>query len=708
VLQKALAKTPDERYPKVMDFALDFERAITSFASQPTGFFLTPLPRKPIVASVPPTPSIAAMMSPDQPTTRESTESPGQLMTAIPPVVITGSQSQPVAVVPPASAQPPSRMPMIVGAVGLLVLVLMAGVIFALLSSQRAQDNTNQTATQVQVAALMAILSETATFTDISTPTVVSSIASTETMTITVSPSDTLTPTLTDTPTITSTLDVRAAAQATRDSRATQTATLWTPTETPNVEETFAVELTGLYNQDLTSTATLWTLTFTPSLTPTLTDTPTSTDTATSTATLTETPTFTVTWTPTATETADVRAIAQATRDSIATQTATLWTPTETPNVEETLSAELTDLFNQDLTATATLWTLTPSPTVTPSLTAPAISTRLPTLSPTVTLPPLKPTQPPPPDQTRRPPPPACPGARPSRLIPGDEGFVLQDDNRAVNVRRGAGTRFDIRDQLQIGEGFRVEEGPQCADGYAWYRVSYRNGVAEGWIAEGDSDSYFVAPMGFEDPLTANQLQPNCKVVVQDDFESSTSPNDWFLESTDRYLIDIFDGAYTLQIDFLHSGGGEDDPQGEDAPALWGSLRGVELRNASVEAVVSSSIFNEGSTARTGLWLKYQADTDFIAVMIRGDGSYRITKYTEFHYNDLIPWTKTSAIVTGDEASNTLRVDMDKSQFDLYINGRFVDRFNDDTWKKGRVAFFGASPDVPVTFGLDYFRVCER
>jgi hypothetical protein len=295
------------------------------------------------------------------------------------------------------------------------------------------------------------------------------------------------------------------------------------------------------------------------------------------------------------------------------------------------------------------------------------------------------------------------------------QGYVLPDDLQLVNVRRGAGTDNALRDQLRIGEVFTVIDGPVCADGYAWFLVVYGGGQLEGWIAEGDDEGYFVGPADGEVDTQAGveraYLQSNCAVLIEDDFESETSPNDWFFDATDRYEVGIYNGAYNLQINFLRDTGAG-DPQGEAAPALWGSLRGVTFADASVEAVITASVFNSSTDSRTGLWLRYQSDTDFLAIMLRGDSSYRVARFSEADgYTDLIGWTRTSTLFTGDGETNTLRVDSEGSRFDLYINGRYVDTFEDEadeTSESGRIAFWGASLQTPATFALDYFRVCRR
>ncbi|MBC8099087.1 MAG: SH3 domain-containing protein, partial [Armatimonadetes bacterium] len=496
-------------------------------------------------------------------------------------------------------------------------------------------------------------------------------------------------------------------------------------------------ELTELFMQDLTAIATLWTPTFTPTFTPTPTFTasatatrtasPTPTATATDTvtpsatasltasatptstpsATATPTKTFTASFTPsqtatptaTATATLGVRQIAIATRDAIATLTATQWTPTPTPNLTQTLMAELTALYNQDLTATATFWTptntSTPRPTVTPTRTL--IPSPTSTMRPTQTAIPIAIT--------------SCPGVRESQLAPGMEGFVLPDDVRSVNVRLRPGTEFDIVARLQVGESFSVLEGPTCTPLYAWFRVRGRSGTVEGWLAEGDAEAYFVAPVGYIDPTLPEGLLSMCQVEALYDFESDdpTRTSAWFKQTTDRYVADVFAGAYVLQVNRLEDGSAG-DPQGEDGPALWGSLQGEEntFGDVTVEAVLRSSIFNAKSVTRTGLWVRYQDNKAFISVMLRGDGRYRVAHFTDNGYDDLIPWTQSNAINTGDGVRNTLRVAMDGDDFDVVINGQYVDSFTDDSYPTGRVAFWGASLDTPVIFELEYFRVCAQ
>lgn len=87
---------------------------------------------------------------------------------------------------------------------------------------------------------------------------------------------------------------------------------------------------------------------------------------------------------------------------------------------------------------------------------------------------------------------PSCPNTQRNRLIVYERGRVTNDDPSPLNLRAGPSTSFDILNTLPTGTLFFVLEGPRCSQRYAWYRIEY-NG-AQGWIAEGDSQKYFVEP----------------------------------------------------------------------------------------------------------------------------------------------------------------------------------------------------------------------
>ncbi len=339
------------------------------------------------------------------------------------------------------------------------------------------------------------------------------------------------------------------------------------------------------------------------------------------------------------------------------------------------------------------------APTSTPTDTPTATRTPSPTRAATRTT--LPPTDTPTPTEVELV---NCPGTLPSRLIPGRQGRVRSDDPRPLNVRSGPGTTYPRLGQIAINSVFDVLEGPTCANGLAWYRILYAGGF-EGWIAEGDTE-YFVDPVESEvvatlgPPLLTNRvLATSCQVIMEDEFTNGLTVNDWFVDTTagarsNERLVDDF---YEVRLNRL--------PEGSDEATSWGSLRDHVFRDGRVEAVITATAFSTPFN-RTGLWLRYQNENNFLAFMIASSGAYRVARY-QGGYADLVPWTGSPSIRTGDGAVNTLRVDIVEDTFEVYINGQFVTRVTDSTWPEGRVAFWGSSPQPPASFFLDYFRLCR-
>ncbi|MCA9904184.1 MAG: SH3 domain-containing protein, partial [Anaerolineae bacterium] len=341
--------------------------------------------------------------------------------------------------------------------------------------------------------------------------------------------------------------------------------------------------------------------------------------------------------------------------------------------------------------------TPTPLPTATPS------PSQTPTLSHTAT-----------PVPSRTPTQAVCVGALAPRLAVGMTGRVRSQDPRPLNVRTSPSTGAARSGQLVPGDLFFVQRGPVCAEGYSWYEVRY-DGDQVGWIAEGDRD-YFVEPISASSllptgtpratvvafaaaPVAASRavLAQDCNLLLEDDFPDGYSPNNWWIGSGPQSDVYLADGSYAIRIHEIGNG---------QEAVSWGTLQDLTWDNARVEAVIRVSSF-AGNPTRTGLWVRVQSANSFISFMISSLGAYRIARFDN-GYVDLVPWTPTNAVRTGDLAVNTLRIDMNGSQFDFYINGQWVDTVTDDSRSDGRVTFWGAtSTIVPVEFYLDYIRFCS-
>ena len=346
------------------------------------------------------------------------------------------------------------------------------------------------------------------------------------------------------------------------------------------------------------------------------------------------------------------------------------------------------------------------TPTLTPTNTPTALPTSTPTVTLTHTLPPLPTTAGP--SAT-----PAglinCPGALPSRLVPGGRGIVSEFDPLPVNVRSGPATTQPRVTQIPVRSTFDVLEGPVCAQNMAWYRIRTSSRI-EGWIAEGDI-AYFADPLPATAPPLPTRLPvqfrrvlaPTCNVILEDEFTRGQTSNDWFIDERPGIQSNerIMDDFYEVSLNFM-------PPNVEEATS-WGTVRNAsvqDLRDARIEAVIAVESFSTAGS-RTGLWVRYQSQTEFLAFMISSTGSYRIARY-QGGYASHVDWTPSDAINLGDGASNTLRIDIKGDRFDFYINGRSIASITDSTWESGRIAFWGSSSIVPNRFLLDYIRICEN
>ena len=708
VLDTAMAKAPRDRFPSMRAFAEAFEEAVKDSASEPTDFFTRSLPPKAL-----PTPS--------------ATPLEGSAAAGSTPGSVVGASATPSAGAGPAeqSAQAVSegrRVPVTtlagIAAAGLIVVVLAA----LLLSGSQPGLGINQ---------------ETATET----------------------PTEAITPTATPQPTNTNTPDPAASTPLaiTRRSISTRsgpgpqyaiTGTLDAETELVIVGISedgnwYQVELPDGGIGWLTSAAALVEAagnlvavpiaqapTDTPTWTPTASDTPepTATDTLTPTATVTATdlPTATPTRTPTVTPTpTPATPFVQALREvtvrggpgSHYPQTGLMpadwqlditgvsddggWYQVALPDGSSGWVASSAALVRTggDLADVPIAQAPTDTPTWTPTATlteAPSPTHTLPALPTTVTAVPVA----------------TCPDALPSRLVPGGKGIVREDDPLPVNVRTGPGTTLPRVAQIPIRSVFDVLEGPVCAHQMAWYRIRTSTRV-EGWIAEGDI-AYFVDPLppdATPTPTPADSaavqfrrvLAPTCNLIMQDEFGGGRTEHDWFTEERPdlQSNLRVINDFYEISLNYL--------PENTEEATSWGSLRGGQfhqLQNARIEAVIAAENWSAPGS-RTGLWVRYQNEREFLAFMISSTGFYRIARYQN-GYASLVDWTPTDAIYRGDGALNTVRVDMQGGQFDFYVNGRYLVRVTDNTWPEGRIAFWGSSSVVPNRFLLDYIRICEN
>ncbi|HEX9039307.1 MAG TPA: hypothetical protein VF808_20165 [Ktedonobacterales bacterium] len=88
---------------------------------------------------------------------------------------------------------------------------------------------------------------------------------------------------------------------------------------------------------------------------------------------------------------------------------------------------------------------------------------------------------------------------------------------------------------------------------------------------------------------------------------------------------------------------------------------------------------------------------DFYALLIDGNGKWRAMKLVNGQASFFTPFTYTAAIHRGLRATNTLKVVMTGSHFDLYVNGVKVGQFDDSGLATGVPGVLGG-PGISVVF----------
>ncbi|HVO41945.1 MAG TPA: Ig-like domain-containing protein, partial [Aggregatilineales bacterium] len=113
----------------------------------------------------------------------------------------------------------------------------------------------------------------------------------------------------------------------------------------------------------------------------------------------------------------------------------------------------------------------------------------------------------------------SCPGAPVTRLKVGANGVVLSDDPRPIRVRSTAGLKGTQVAMLPPGTTFKIVDGPICADSFVWWKLTTTDKKTTGWVAEGDSQHYFIgttdtAPAGPAPAANTSVNAPSLKPGV--------------------------------------------------------------------------------------------------------------------------------------------------------------------------------------------------
>lgn len=87
-----------------------------------------------------------------------------------------------------------------------------------------------------------------------------------------------------------------------------------------------------------------------------------------------------------------------------------------------------------------------------------------------------------------------CINGLPTRLLVGAFAYVNPEPPLPNNLRSDAGKNHSLIGEIQPGQALKILDGPQCADGWVWWKVLTIESELVGWTAEGDQQNYWLIP----------------------------------------------------------------------------------------------------------------------------------------------------------------------------------------------------------------------
>ncbi|MCA9916936.1 MAG: hypothetical protein KC445_03245 [Anaerolineales bacterium] len=167
--------------------------------------------------------------------------------------------------------------------------------------------------------------------------------------------------------------------------------------------------------------------------------------------------------------------------------------------------------------------------------------------------------------------------------------------------------------------------------------------------------------------------------------ESFSNPGAWEKYVSESVDFQVNDGVYRVQTD--------------DGGYIWG-LNNQEHTDVIIEVTSVQSSAYEDNAYGVMCRADVSNNGDGYYFLISGDGYYAIAEGDGDNVNQLVEWTSSSAINTG-QASNTIRAVCVNNYLALYVNGKFVAETTDSSYKSGFAGFAATAfngGDVDVSF----------
>ena len=87
-----------------------------------------------------------------------------------------------------------------------------------------------------------------------------------------------------------------------------------------------------------------------------------------------------------------------------------------------------------------------------------------------------------------------CPNALPTRLKLNGFAYLSYDPFLPNRIRIGPGVGYDAKGLIQPGEVMQLVSGPICSGESVWLKIIVKFTAENGWIAEADSEQYWLVP----------------------------------------------------------------------------------------------------------------------------------------------------------------------------------------------------------------------
>jgi len=179
-------------------------------------------------------------------------------------------------------------------------------------------------------------------------------------------------------------------------------------------------------------------------------------------------------------------------------------------------------------------------------------------------------------------------------------------------------------------------------------------------------------------------------------------------------------GTLLYEDDFGDPGSGWDEFSGDDQTVGYEGGRYMVVINATNWMSWGNAYqwFDDGIVVEVdatkiggpddngfGLVFGYQDGDDFYRYEIASDGYFRLGKYVNNEWVELIPWTETDQLNLGN-ATNTIAAEMSGGTISLYANDSLLGSTRDSSFSSGDVGLVAGSFDIAdVAIAFDRLRV---